>query len=145
MAGSGVARRKKRDFIDALARTGNVSEAARRAGLSRSRAYQLRRADRAFAGEWEEAIEVAVDRLEAEARHRAVEGIEQPHFHQGRVCGTVRKYSDALLMFLLRAHRPHTYRERSDGGPADFERHLAEARDRLRSRLGALDQDDEPA
>src|SRR3546814_13265486 len=39
-----------------------------------------------------------------------------PHFHQGRVAGTVRKYSDSLLMFLLRAHRPDRYRERPAGG-----------------------------
>ena len=33
-------------------------------------------------------------------------------FYKGAVCGHVRRYSDTLLMFLLKAHRPEKYRER---------------------------------
>ena len=77
----------------------------------------LKATDPAFAAAWDDALEAAVDQLEAEARHRAIDGVEQPHFHQGKVCGTVRKYSDALLMFLLRAHRPETYRDRTEPVP----------------------------
>mgnify|MGYP003677974991 CR=1 FL=1 len=116
MAESAARTRKKRHFLKALAETGNVSEAARKARLDRSNAYQIRRQDQAFADAWDDALDMAVDLLEAEARSRAVEGVEQPRFHQGRICGTVRKYSDSLLMFLLRAHRPETFREGRDAG-----------------------------
>jgi len=35
-------------------------------------------------------------------------------FHQGKVCGGIRKYSDTLLIFLLKAAYPEKYRERVD-------------------------------
>ncbi|HEX2275207.1 MAG TPA: hypothetical protein VHG90_15170, partial [Acidimicrobiales bacterium] len=37
----------------------------------------------------------------AEARRRALHGVEEDVYHDGRVVGTRRVYSDALLMFLL--------------------------------------------
>lgn len=138
--------RRRAAFVTALADTGNVSAAARAARVSRSRAYQLKAADPAFAAEWSDALETAVDALDAEARRRALDGVETPHFHQGRVAGTVRKYSDSLLMFLLRAHRPERYRERPTGGSdadADLEADLATARDTLAARLARLDEEPE--
>lgn len=139
--------RRRAAFLKALADTGNVSAAARAAKASRSRAYQIKAADPAFAAEWTDALETAIDALDAEARRRALDGVETPHFHQGRVAGTVRKYSDTLLMFLLRAHRPERYRDRPTGGSdadADFEDDLAAARDTLAARLARLDDGPEP-
>lgn len=49
--------------------------------------------------------------LEAEARRRAMDGVDEPVYHKGEVVGHVRKYSDTLLIFLLKAHRPHKYRD----------------------------------
>src|SRR3546814_693854 len=97
-----------------------------------------------FAAEWADALEAAIDALDAEARRRALDGVEVPHFHQGRVAGTVRKYSDSLLMFLLRAHRPDRYRERPAGGSeadADPEDDFAAIRDTLAARLARLDEE----
>lgn len=138
MAESALRTRKKRLFLTCLAETGNVSEAARKARIARSHAYQIRRQDSDFARAWDEALDTAIDLLEAEARSRAVDGVEQPRFHQGKVCGTVRKYSDSLLMFLLRAHRPETFREGRDAKPEDLERKLDGARERLAARLEAV-------
>ena len=45
---------------------------------------------------------------------RASEGTLKPVFYQGKMCGEIREYSDTLLIFLLKARRPETYRERSD-------------------------------
>lgn len=139
--------RRRAAFLKALADSGNVSAAARAAKASRSRAYQLKAADPSFAAEWTDALESAIDALDAEARRRALDGVETPHFHQGRVAGTVRKYSDPLLMFLLRAHRPDRYRERPGAGSdadADLEDDLAAARDTLAARLARLDDEPEP-
>lgn len=86
--------RRRAAFLKALSDTGNVSAAARAASASRSRAYQLKAADPDFAAEWTDALESAIDALDGEARRRALDGVEVPHFHQGRVAGTVRKYSD---------------------------------------------------
>lgn len=138
MAETALRARKKRAFLKNLSETGNVSEAARKARIARSHAYQIRRQDTDFARSWDEALDMAVDLLEAEARSRAVEGVEQPRFHQGKICGTVRKYSDSLLMFLLRAHRPETFREGRDGGAEDLGHRLEGARQKLADRLAAV-------
>ena len=37
--------------------------------------------------------------------------MEEAVYYKGQVCGTVRKYSDILLIFLLKSKRPDTYRD----------------------------------
>jgi hypothetical protein len=62
---------RQQRFIKALSKTGSVTKAAALAGTSRTRVYELRKTDPAFAAAWEDAQEVAADRLEDEARRRA--------------------------------------------------------------------------
>ena len=69
---------RQQRFIKALSKTGSVTKAAALAGTSRTRVYELRNRDPAFAAAWEDAEEVAADRLEDEARRRAVEGVTEP-------------------------------------------------------------------
>ncbi len=57
----------------------------------------------------DEALEEGTDLLDAEARRRAVIGIDKPVFYKGEVVGSITKYSDSLLMFLLKAHRPQKF------------------------------------
>ena len=104
----------KAEFLDTLRETANVTVAARSVGISPATAYKHRRDDALFAERWDEAINEAVDMLEAEAHRRAFQGTEEPVFYQGCEVGYVRKYSDPLTMFLLKAHRPDKYRERSE-------------------------------
>ena len=106
-------------FLEALADTGSVSTAAAVAGTSRTRVYELRRVDPTFANAWQEAEDIAADRLEDEARRRALEGVPELLVSAGKLVRddegqpiTVRRYSDNLLLALLRAHRPPR-RERS--------------------------------
>jgi hypothetical protein len=106
-------------FLKSLADTGNVTTAVAAAGTSRTRVYEFRKVDPAFAARWEEAEEIAADALEAEARRRAVEGIQLPLVSAGKLVRdddgqliAVRRYSDYLLLALLKAHRPPR-RERS--------------------------------
>ena len=103
-------------FIEALRRTGNVTVAARYAGRSRNQVYHVRRHSEDFAAQWREALEEGTDLLDAEARRRAVTGIDKPVFYKGEVVGSITKYSDKLLMFLLKAHRPQKFR---DGGKVE--------------------------
>lgn len=101
-------------FLAKLAESGNVSRAAKRAGISRARVYQLREESAAFAQAWDKAREIAVGLLEDEAWRRAREGVLEPVFQKGQQVGVVRKYSDTLLIFLLKAHKPAMYRESFD-------------------------------
>lgn len=79
-------------FLELFATSGNVMLSAKGAGVNRTTPYLLRKNDASFAAAWEEADEAATQTLEAEAWRRARGG------------------SDRLLLFLLQARRPQTYR-----------------------------------
>lgn len=122
----------KRAFLAALAESGIVTRAAEVAGITTKTVYSLREVDAAFAEEWRLARESAADRMEAEALRRAVEGVDEPVFGSGgfkegtKKVGSIRRYSDTLLIFLLKGIRPEKYRERrelvgTDGGPLKVE------------------------
>jgi hypothetical protein len=95
-------------FLEAYRNTGNVSRAARIAEIHRGDHYRWMD-DPEYAKEFEEAHAEAIDILEGEARRRAVEGVEEKVFQQGREVGTVVKYSDKLLMFLLQGTKPEKF------------------------------------
>lgn len=106
-------------FLKELRRRGNVSDAARKATIDRSTPYRWREAEPDFAAAWDEALELAMDRLESEAYRRAVEGVRKPLIgrigkDQDGVITYIREYSDSLMNTLLKAHRPEKYRERVD-------------------------------
>ena len=76
-----------------------MSTAAAVAGTSRTRVYELRKADPAFASAWEEAEEIATDRLEDEARRRALEGCQNHSLAQVNWFAMMtvnRSWSDAI-------------------------------------------------
>lgn len=105
--------KKREAFILALAVTGNVSAACKKAKVSRQTVYLYKREDPAFAAAWDEAEAIYVELLEAEADRRAVEGTVKTIYYQGIPVGQERQYSDTLLMFRLKALRPDKYRENS--------------------------------
>ena len=102
---------RKTAFLHALVDTVNVARACRDAGIPRRTAYDWRDADPDFAREWDDALDDGIDLLEAELHRRAFEGVEKPIYYKGERVGTTRHYSDALAMFLLKAHRPARYRD----------------------------------
>lgn len=111
-------------FLLALEDTANVSKACKRAKLPRRSAYDWRDDDADFAAAWDAAVDRGTDALEDEAVRRATEGTLKPVFYKGEKCGSIREYSDTLLMFMLKARRPEKFKERSerqltgkDGGP----------------------------
>ena len=93
-------------FFEMLRKTGNVSAAAWHAGRARAQLYRLRKQDTAFAALWDDALEEAADWLELEALRRAMDGTEEGRYFRGEMIGTITRYSDSLLMFLLKARRP---------------------------------------
>ena len=93
-------------FLSELALDGNVSRAAAAAGCDRSSVYQYARAHPEFKERWDTAVETAIDAIQAEAFRRAVEGVAEPVFYKGVECGRVTRYSDSLLLALLKRFRP---------------------------------------
>jgi hypothetical protein len=92
-------------FLKALAETCNVTLSARAAGISRQCAYQRKAECDEFSSAWDDAIEQAVDLLQAAAWQRAMAGTAKDVFHAGEKVGEIREYSDTLTIFFLKAHR----------------------------------------
>lgn len=102
-------------FLADLRANGIVTTAAEVAGIDRGTAYDRYQRDAEFAAQWDDAIEASTDALEAEARRRAFEGFDETTeelkidatdgFERLVVTKRIRKYSDGLLMFLLRGNR----------------------------------------
>ncbi len=105
-------------FLEHLAKTGNVSWSAKKAGISRNAAYMHYGNTPSFAKRWDDAIDESADVLEKEALIRAV---------KGRLIDGTRKYSDTLLIFLLKGARPEKYRDNYDIGKLANELALARA------------------
>lgn len=115
-------------FLEELAKSGNVAHSARVAGVDRVSAYKAREINEEFRAQWEEAEAEAVDSLQMEAWRRGRDGVEKPVFYKGEVVGYITEYSDNLLSFLLRAHRPEVFDRGTklevsgpDGGPIEYE------------------------
>lgn len=98
--------RKRRTFLNAVAAGRSVGEAADQAGIPWSTLYSWRRSSRSFAFAWNNASEhseaALYERLEAALIQRAVEGVDEPVFHNGGQIGTRKRYSDQLLLAGLR-------------------------------------------
>lgn len=120
-------------FCAALAETGIVARACKAVDISRACAYKWREEVPDFAAAWDRALHIGITALEDEAHRRAFEGVDEGVYHQGVLMDTQKKYSDTLAIFLLKAHRPEKYRERSDvnvTGDINIAERLARARKR---------------
>lgn len=102
-------------FLLALADTGNVTKSCKMADTSKDSIYKRRHKNDEFAAAWDRAVSVAADQLEEEAWRRACEGYDVPLHHQGRLTGDeMKKYSDILLIFLLKGNKPEKFKDRVD-------------------------------
>lgn len=104
---------KQRAFIETLADTGSVDQAAFMVGMSVTGCYRLRRAPGAedFNAAWSAAIDAASKKLLDSAFERALVGSEEPVFDRaGNRVGRRFRQSDRMLMFLLRAYMPERFR-----------------------------------
>jgi hypothetical protein len=104
----------KRTYLEALSVTGIINYAAAAARVARSTVYYWLGDDPDFARRHEEAITESTERMEQEAWRRATQGVEKPVYYKGEQVGSIREHSDTLLIFMLKARKPETYRERVD-------------------------------
>lgn len=105
---------KQKAFLAAYSQCGNITKAAKLAGIDRVSHYRWANNQDSwpeYPDKFQEAHAEAIEVLEAEARRRAVHGTAKPVFYQGEQCGTVQEYSDTLLIFLLKAAKPAMYRD----------------------------------
>lgn len=108
-------------FLEQFRKNGNVTVSANAVDIDRRTVYHRIDSDAEFKAAFESAGAEAADLLEEEARRRAHDGVDEPVFgrvgkdEDGRI-GIVRKYSDTLLIFLLKGAptKREKYRERQD-------------------------------
>ena len=85
--------RKQRAFLAAFAERGNVQAACIESGIGRRTVYHWLERDEAFARQFDDARQTATDVLEAECRRRALQGVSDPVFYQGKewaACRSIR-------------------------------------------------------
>ena len=114
----------KARFLRIFATCGNVSRSASTASVSRQHVYAWLdktkpEYDPKFEALYNDAHENALDILEEEARRRAVDGWAEPVYQGGKKVGVVTKFSDTLLVLLLKGKRPGTFRDRQEVTGAD--------------------------
>ena len=118
---------KQEAFFRAYEKHGTITHSAREAGIDPSYHYKWLEIDDTYPERFKEAHRRAVDSLEREARRRAIEGVEEPTgWYKGEPGGFVKKYSDTLLIFLLKGALPDKYKDRhehtgKDGGPIEVQ------------------------
>lgn len=111
---SDLQRSKKRAFLAAFAEVGTLTRAAEIVGMDRNTHYYWladEKEGELYRELFEDAKKQAADRLEQEARRRAVEGTQKPVFQGGKQVGVVQEYSDTLLIFLMKGAMPEKYRD----------------------------------
>lgn len=114
-------------FLSAYSILGNVTQAAKCTGISPGSVYNWK-GDEVFDKYYELADRAHMHYLQSEAQRRAVEGVQEPVYYQGQKIGEKTKYSDNLLMFLMKGKEPEKYRDNArvevtgdGGGPIQIE------------------------
>lgn len=94
---------RQRGFIEALAATACVEDAARAVGMSATSAYNLcARPDAVpFRAAWDAALDFAAGHLKAAVFSRAIHGVPVPRYYKGELVGGHRRYNDRLAMFVM--------------------------------------------
>ena len=128
------------NFLGRFAEDGNVTEACKAAGVSRTIVYQWKDKNKAFAELFAEAEAQSNDAIRAEIYRRAVTGWQEPMVSAGKLVCNVTKYSDALLMFHAKARMPE-YREKQPDVNVTVDVEGAKAR--LIAKLGQLPDEED--
>lgn len=113
--------------------------------MTRRQVTFLQRTDAVFAEAYDEAMDEAADRIEAEVWRRALEGVVEPLVKGGALVRDpdtgeaimTRRYSDPLLVLLLKGSKPEKYHTRagqaSSAMPASMIEEIAADNDPPRS------------
>jgi hypothetical protein len=108
-------------YVIELRRHGLERTAAAAVGTTTRQVKKWRDDNAEFDIACREAEEEAADRLELEARRRALEGIERGVFYQGERVDSQIEYSDTLLTMLLKGRRERVFgdKRRITGGDGE--------------------------
>jgi hypothetical protein len=139
-------------FLAAIRVYPSITLAARAAKVSRESHYRRLGREPAYRAAFEEAYRQGIDALEDEAVRRAMRGVQRPILYHGSPVMVMvdpndeskgmrnlfeTEYSDTLLLALLKAKKPESYKERVEQnvtGSIDITTRLQRGRERLAKR-----------
>lgn len=108
-----VRQEAKAKFLEEFPKFCTVLGTTRALNLNRKSIFEWLDADPEFKAAYEALRRgPVVDTLEAEAFRRGHDGWDEPVYQGGEEVGTVRKFSDTLLIMLLNGAAPEKYRKR---------------------------------
>lgn len=132
------------EFIEELARWGNVRVAAQRTGLSRANLYRMRRACDRFRSLWDAALVLARPQVEEVLADRALNGVTESVFYHGEEVATRRRYDARLLL----AHLARLDRLQNSGNVHrtvnEFDQKLGDLRHLWEVKVESLAPGDDP-
>lgn len=105
-------KRRQAAFLEAYKQCATITHAAQISKIVRQTHYDWIAKDNEYQKAFAEAEVAATDALLQECRRRAIQGVTEPILYRGKVVKTIQKYSDSLLMFLIKGALPEVYRER---------------------------------
>ena len=127
-------------FLAELARTSNVTAAARKAGADKTKVYKARRSEPEFYRKWLDALAEGYDNLEMDLLRRLRTG----ELTGGGPARVHRKYDNAIALRLLTAHRELVSRQKAMRANADEDAIIASINAKLSAmrdrRLAAADE-----
>jgi hypothetical protein len=101
-------------FLEILADTGIVTEAARAAGMSREAAYSLRNRDPVFAAAWRAAQTHARPQIADGILERSITGTVEHYYRDGVLVGERRHYESWLALAVLKRLDKQAEDDRTD-------------------------------
>lgn len=139
-----IQEKKLATFLDHLSETGLIGESAAVAGISRTELWRKRNTDPLFRELYQEAYDLGTEACEDEATLRATKGTLEPVFYKGRRTATIRRKSDLLLMFILKARSPEKYKDNYTPPPDTGHDTLESPREQIARKLAGLKSRTQP-
>lgn len=108
-------REKRNQFLDIVARTGNLRLAARKVGVGERALYLARQRHPDFDANWTMAVKIYNMFVANEAiRKRAIEGVREPVWYQGAIVGYQIRHDSGLTQFFLKGAMPEVYGDKRE-------------------------------
>lgn len=128
-------------FLEELSESGNISQSAKAARISRPTVYERRANDAAFKKQMDKAEELGLDALEDEMIRRGFKGSMRPVYQGGKKVGSIKEFDTVAAIFMLKAKRPEKFKDRVSNefsGPNGKPIEVSDARSRVAGRLAEL-------
>lgn len=129
-------------FLAAYRELGGIRAASKVSNVSTTAHYRWLRTNEQYAKDFAEAQRASSAVLEEEARRRAMKGTREPIYFKSECVGYKRRFSDTLLIFLLKANNPSKFGDKLEqtnkGGISPVQIYLPENnRNRLTESNGS--------